>query len=102
MLKATGSGIVALKLVLPDGITKKCRLHDVIYVPQLSYNLLSVSKMTEVGKKVSFYDSRCQIFDKNKRVVASYQERKSLLSELQSVQQLSSYQCGWRRRPAIE
>ena len=41
-----------------------------IYVPELSYNLLSVSKMTEVGKKVRFYDSRCQVFDKNKSVVA--------------------------------
>ena len=70
MLKATGSGIVALELVLPDGTTKKCRLHDVIYVPELLYNLLSVSKMTEVGKRISFYGPRCQVFDKKERVFA--------------------------------
>ena len=78
MLKATGSGIVTLELVIPDGTTKKYRLHDVIYVPELSYNLLSVSKMTKVGKNVSSYDSRCQVFDKNERVVAMATEKGNL------------------------
>ena len=40
---AIGSGVVMPNTVLPSGETKQCRLHSVLYVPRLSYNLLSVS-----------------------------------------------------------
>lgn len=40
-LEATGRGTVALDMKLPDGMTKTCKLNDVLYVPKLSYNLLS-------------------------------------------------------------
>ena len=51
-LQATGSRTVELELVLPNGEPKKTTLHDVLYVPGLSYNLLSVVKM-----KVRFCES---------------------------------------------
>ena len=38
-LVAIGSGLVKLSLVLPGGVTKGYQLHDVLYVPDLSYNL---------------------------------------------------------------
>ena len=59
-----------LSLVLPGGITNGCQLHDVLYVPDLSYNLLSISKMTEAGKKVNFHNDLCLIRDQKERVIA--------------------------------
>ena len=50
VLKATGRGTVSVKTKLPRGKTRKCKLHDVLCVPALSYNLLSMSKVTEAGK----------------------------------------------------
>ena len=51
-LKATGKGTVMLDMRLPSGKTQKCKLHDVLHVPSLSYNLLSVSKVAQRGNKV--------------------------------------------------
>lgn len=62
-VKATGRGVVRLKMTLFDGTTKDCKLNDVLYVPQLSYNLLSVSKVTQFGKKVKFTENRCYIME---------------------------------------
>ena len=46
VLKVTGQGIVSLKMTYDCG-TRKCKLHDVLHVPDLSYYLLSVSKAVE-------------------------------------------------------
>ena len=58
---AIGSGVVMLNTVLPNRISKQCKLHGVLYVPRL-YNLLSVSVATERGKRVSFEKDGCQVF----------------------------------------
>ena len=50
-LRALGSGTVELELELPNGNSQRKLLHDILYVPGLSYNLLSVAKMTDTGKK---------------------------------------------------
>ena len=50
------AGNVTLELVLGNAKTKRCRLHNVLYVPKLVYNLLSVSKVTKAGK---FYFNDC-------------------------------------------
>ena len=47
-LDAIGRGVVVLETKLPSGRTKKCKLHDVLYVPKLSYNLLSVHSMLQI------------------------------------------------------
>ena len=69
-LSAIEAGDVTLELVLRNGKTKCCRLHNVLYVPKLAYNLLSVSKVTKVGKRVKFYSNDCQILDRDDKVVA--------------------------------
>ena len=56
-LQALGSETVKLELVLPNGEPQRKCLHDVLFVPGLSYNLLSVAKMTDSGKKVKFSGS---------------------------------------------
>lgn len=58
-LKAEGRGTV--ELVLDDKIHTKLTLTNVLYVPGLTANLLSVSSMTEQNASVSFQNNRCTI-----------------------------------------
>ena len=52
-LEGPAEGTVKLEMILPDGNTQKCKLENVLYVPKLSYSLLSVSKASEAGKTTS-------------------------------------------------
>ena len=63
ILEAIGTGSVELKLKLPDEESRIGRLSDVLYVPSLAYNLLSVAKVTEAGKRVKFSETQGDIFD---------------------------------------
>ena len=67
-LSATGTGNVTLETVLGNGKTKLCQLQNVLYVPKLAYNLLSVSKATEAGKRAEFHSS--DILDGEDKAVA--------------------------------
>ena len=69
-LKTISIETVELELVIDNEEPKKCELHSALYVPDLSYNLLNVAKMTDRGKKVNFYGSKCQVVDKKERVMA--------------------------------
>ena len=69
-LHAIGHGVVVLETKLPSGRTKKCKLHDMLYVPKLSYNLLSVSRTSDAGKIARFGEISCQILDANRKLVA--------------------------------
>ena len=69
-LDAIGRGVVLLETKLPSGKTKKCKLDDVLYVPKLSYNLLSVSKISDAGKTTRFGETSCQILYDNKKLFA--------------------------------
>ena len=68
---AIGRGAVMLNSVLPSGVCKRCKLHNVLYVPRLSYNLFSVSVVTEHGKTVSFGNASCQILDEGNLVAVA-------------------------------
>ena len=68
--EATGRGTVKLMVNLPNNKTKECKLQDVLYVPKLSYNLLSVARATKFKKKVKFTDSGCYILDEKHKLVA--------------------------------
>ena len=69
VLEAIGEGTVPLRLCLPGGGTKKCDLQKVLFVPKLSYNLLSVSKASEAGKTIKFNDSGCEILNGENKVI---------------------------------
>jgi transposase InsO family protein len=69
-LDALGRGVVTLQLKLPNGDLKIGKLNDVLYVPKLAYNLLSVTKVTEMGKAVYFNKSGCNICDEQEKLVA--------------------------------
>ena len=69
-LEAIGRGVVVLETKLLSGRVKKCTLNDVLYVPKLAYNLLSVSKVTEASKTTRFGVANCQILDGNRKLIA--------------------------------
>lgn len=69
-VKATGVGTLDLFMKLPNGETNHCRLSDVLYVPNLLYNLFSVSRTTKRGKRIEFEDSICKILDKDRKLIA--------------------------------
>ena len=71
VLNATGSGTVLVHTVLANGKQQECILHNVLLVPNLSYNLISVSKVTEAGKSISFEEAQCNISCANGEVIAT-------------------------------
>ena len=62
-VQATGRGDVILRMTVLNGKIRKCKLSDVLYVPDLSHNLLSVSKAGSNGKRFEFGQSHCNIID---------------------------------------
>ena len=50
---------------------KKCKLHDVLYVPNLSFNLLSVAKASDFVSSTVFDDEGCQFLNANGEIVAT-------------------------------
>jgi hypothetical protein len=53
VVKATGRGVVVIEIQSSNSPkTKRCVLQDVLYVPNLSHSLLSVSKAIKSGKTV--------------------------------------------------
>jgi len=49
VLQAIGKGGIFLDMVLPSGESKQSTIHNVLYVPNLSYNLLSESQASQRG-----------------------------------------------------
>ena len=59
-LEATAQSNVSLEMRLSAGKTKRCISRNVVCAPKLAYNLLSITKASEVGKVVKF-DHSCEI-----------------------------------------
>ena len=70
LLSASKQGDVELMIESREGRNRKCVLRDVLFVPSLAYNLLSVSKATENGNTITFDDEECRIYDYRKRPLA--------------------------------
>ena len=45
------------------------QIHDVLYVPDLEENVLSVGKLMENGYSLVFRDNYCKIYDKVEQVI---------------------------------
>lgn len=63
-------GTVKIKMLLPDGNTRMCTLKKILYVPNLTDNLLSVSKVMEAGYTTKFSGTGCEIVDQREKVIA--------------------------------
>lgn len=61
---AKGKGIVRLKVKTKDDILN-VRLSDVLWVPGIDSNLISVNKLGQKGLKVSFSENQCYVESKN-------------------------------------
>jgi len=68
-IKADGIGDGYLDCTLDNGTMHRIKVKDVLYVPTLTGNLLSVKKLTSKGKKVEFTDNQCFIRH-NKKLLA--------------------------------
>ena len=77
VLKGIGRGTVTLML-RTGHLTRKCKLHDVLFVPEISYNLLSVSKTVEKGISFTFNERSCVL--KNPKLITV--TNKSLLCDV--------------------
>lgn len=55
---------------LLNGESKSCTLFDVPYVPDLSYDLISVAKASKRGKVLRFTKSACYIQNRKHKLVA--------------------------------
>ena len=77
-VKATGQGVV--RFVSRNTGRGFC-LKDVLYVPELAYSLLSVSKASTVGAKVMFEGKKCKILaDDGELIAEATKEWRTLLS----------------------
>ena len=56
---------------LSTGKSKSCTLHDVLYVPELSYNLSSVTRAAEAGMLTVFDKVGCAIQSASGELVAT-------------------------------
>ena len=69
-LMAIRRGEVVLEMVLPNGVSKLCTLHDVFYVPKLSYNL-SIAKASRNDKTVKLTEFVCYVLDRRHQMIAN-------------------------------
>ena len=79
----TGRGDVALEVTTTGFKIKECKLHEVLYISNLSYNRLSVSKATKSCKSVEFSEAGSEIMDENRKLIATATScRQPVLPEL--------------------
>ena len=95
-VQATGQSDVILRMNVPNGKIKKCKLSDVLYVPDLLHNLLSVSKAASNGKSSEFGQSHCNIIDNKFGVIATATKCRNLYylncaGSIQPISEVESY-----------
>lgn len=69
MLMVEACGKTDLVIKDSDGTEKKIQVKNVLYVPELTTNLLSVSQMTKSNCDVIFEKDGCKIFQNNKLIL---------------------------------
>ena len=76
-VQAAGQGNVVLMMNLSQG-KESCTLHNVLLVPDLAYNLISVTAAGKRGKVTTFSDTKCEIRDSKSKLVATGHREGSL------------------------
>ena len=77
-LKGVGKGSVKMTVTIPSGATSKIKLRNVLFVPELSYNLFSVSSAVKSGKLVMFNEDECQIMDEASKIIMTANKKGNL------------------------
>ena len=73
-VRAFGQGKIFINLLVNDE-KKSCQLQNVSYVPDLRYNLISVSVMEEAGMRVVFENGRCEMSKGGKLIAEGYRHK---------------------------
>ena len=75
-LQAIGKGSAKSKMKLPNGKTNPSTLHDVFFlVPDLAYNLFSVTSASKRGKVTTLSKLECEIkYGKSNLLAVGYRE----------------------------
>src|SRR6218665_2046116 len=76
-IPTTGTGDIFIQCTKHDGTNHMAKLCDVLYVPQLCGNLISVKKLVEKDLEVHFKAKLCRII-KNGETIAEATEHKGL------------------------
>lgn len=70
VLKVECCGNVCIKVNAKDGSTDSIQVRNVLYVPELKTNLLSVSKIIKSGCRVTFNEYGCEVYNPSNKLVA--------------------------------
>lgn len=66
---SSGRGNVKIDFVNDDGTSTKVTMCDVLFVPDIGGNLISVKRLTEKGFKINFMNNKCEIrTEQNKQI----------------------------------
>lgn len=77
-LQAVGRGSVTLNMKLSHNKAETCTLHDVLLVPDLAFNLLSITSASKRGKVTVFTNTKCEIRNSRSKLVATGRREGSL------------------------
>lgn len=69
-VKVVGKGNINVKVLVADKMFDIC-IYDVLYVPGICTNLLSVSQMVSKNNVVEFKENMCRIYNSNNILVAT-------------------------------
>ena len=96
-LVAQGRGDVILHMYLPNDSSRNVTLTNVLYLPDLKHNLVSISQCNANSKKTVFYENSCSIFSKDNDLIA-YGKRSGKLYILDcAMSNLGSAQAAMRK-----
>lgn len=59
--QSSGRGTIKVQFTSEAGISTNVTISDVLYVPKIGGNLISVKRLTQNGFNVNFSDTRCEI-----------------------------------------
>ena len=87
-IKASGVGDILVKFTSTNKLVK---LTNVLYVPQLGVNLLSLSLITKKNYSLSFNKDNCFIYNSNNNLLSKgyYKDRVSIFSIISSTSSIS-------------
>ena len=74
-LTSAGVGEGVLQNIIEDGRNQQIKLLDVLYVPELKGNLISVKKLTDKGFEVHFKDDQCHIMKDGKILIRANEDK---------------------------
>lgn len=67
---SSGRGTIKIQLYNEAGISTNIQLRDVLYVPSIGGNLISVKRLAFYGYRVHFFESKCEIRGSNDSQIA--------------------------------